>query len=180
MKSILVVLLFALSLTAFAAKPPSSLTIAPNPVTLNSGDTQQFTASVTGVAWTTSAGTITKSGLFTAPTVTAQTLVIVTAKVKNVAGTAKVTVNPIAPPPPHQYTATTSWIAPIQTGVTGYNVYRMPFGGSFGLVASAVQDTTYLDTTVLNGVVYIYVVTAMYDNVESGYSNEATATIPEF
>src|SRR6266403_4729162 len=52
--------------------------------TVASGGTQQFTATVAGltntaVTWTTTAGSVSSSGLFTAPTVLANTTVTVTA-----------------------------------------------------------------------------------------------------
>ncbi len=61
-----------------------SVTVSPSSASLTSGTTQQFTAtvretSITGVTWSTSAGQISNSGLFTAPTVTALTVVTVTA-----------------------------------------------------------------------------------------------------
>ena len=60
------------------------VTVAPSSVTLNSNQTQQFTAAVTGttntgVTWTASAGAITQAGLFTAPQVNQQTSVSVVA-----------------------------------------------------------------------------------------------------
>src|SRR5262249_47784365 len=61
-----------------------TVTIAPLSVAINSGGQQQFTHTVTGttdttVTWTASAGTIDSAGLFTAPTVTVDTSVTVTA-----------------------------------------------------------------------------------------------------
>jgi peptidoglycan/xylan/chitin deacetylase (PgdA/CDA1 family) len=79
--------------------------ISPTTVTLVSKGTQQFTATVTGttntsVKWTSSAGTVTSTGLFTAPSVTATKLV--TVRVTSLADTnkyakASVTVNPLPP-----------------------------------------------------------------------------------
>ena len=87
-----------------------SITISPTTATLNSGGTQQFTATVTGatdtsVQWqvnqvtggTATIGTISSTGLYTAPTVSATTTVAVTA-VANAdntkSATASVTINP--------------------------------------------------------------------------------------
>jgi len=70
------------------------VTIMPPSVTVSSGGTQQFLADVsnssnTAVNWTASAGKISPSGLFTAPTVTSNTTVTVTAtSVANAAQTA--------------------------------------------------------------------------------------------
>ncbi len=59
------------------------IAISPTNPTIISGHTQQFTATVSGtvnthVSWSTSAGAITASGLFTAPKVTSTTAVTVT------------------------------------------------------------------------------------------------------
>ena len=61
--------------------PPVSVKVAPDNVTLNGGQTQQFTTGNTPVTWTIlGAGTISSAGLYTAPSsVTAQQTVIVTA-----------------------------------------------------------------------------------------------------
>jgi hypothetical protein len=61
-----------------------TVTVSPASVSLTSGATQQFTATVretslTGVTWSASAGQISSAGLFTAPTVTAPSVVTVTA-----------------------------------------------------------------------------------------------------
>jgi hypothetical protein len=61
-----------------------SVTVSPTSSTLTSGNTQQFSATVVGstntaVTWASSSGTISSSGLFTAPTVSAGTSVTVTA-----------------------------------------------------------------------------------------------------
>ena len=60
----------------------AALTLSPSSTTVVSGGTQQFTAKVSGtsnpaVKWSTSAGTISSSGLFTAPSVTSSQTVIV-------------------------------------------------------------------------------------------------------
>ncbi len=85
-----------------ATQQTVAVSVSPTTATLNSGNTQQFTATVTGstntaVTWTASAGTISSAGLFTAPTVTAATAVTVTATSQadtTKSATASVTVNP--------------------------------------------------------------------------------------
>lgn len=63
------------------------------------------------------------------------------------------------------------------TSVTGYNVKRATTaGGPYATIASNVSGTTYLDTGVVNGTTYYYVVTAITAASESGNSNEASAT----
>jgi hypothetical protein len=91
-----------------------AVTLSPSSTTVVSGSTEQFTARVseasnTAVEWSASAGTISRSGLFTAPTVTSsQTVIVKTTTVADARAeaTAEVTVvplsigpTPIAPPP---------------------------------------------------------------------------------
>jgi hypothetical protein len=78
------------------------VTISPATATVSSGGTQQFGAAVsntsnTAVTWTASAGTVSSSGLFTAPTVKANTTVTVTAtSVADTTKSASATVSVIA------------------------------------------------------------------------------------
>jgi len=79
-------ILSGLSSNLFAGTcgPSAGVSISPTAATVASGGTQQFTATVTGltntaVTWTATAGSVSSSGLFTAPTVTANTTVTVTA-----------------------------------------------------------------------------------------------------
>jgi hypothetical protein len=65
-------------------QPPVSISVAPGKVTISSAGTQQFLATVlnttnTAVTWTTTGGTISSAGSFTAPTVTSNTSVTITA-----------------------------------------------------------------------------------------------------
>jgi peptidoglycan/xylan/chitin deacetylase (PgdA/CDA1 family) len=94
------------SVFAFAVKPTRiTVAISPATATLYSGATKEFTATVSGTAntavtWSTTAGTITTGGLYTAPVVAAITTTYVTAT--SVADTAKkattlITVNPLPP-----------------------------------------------------------------------------------
>jgi hypothetical protein len=67
-----------------ANKSNVTISVAPTSVSVNSSATAQFDATVsnstnTATTWTASQGTISSSGLFTAPTVTANTSVVVTA-----------------------------------------------------------------------------------------------------
>jgi len=82
----------------------TSISVSCSPSTVGSGGTSQCSAFVsgtgnfsTGVTWSTSAGSITSSGLLTAPTVTTSTTVTVTAtstQNTSVSGSANVTVTP--------------------------------------------------------------------------------------
>jgi hypothetical protein len=86
--------------------PPISVTVAPKTLTLSSGGSQEFLATVlyttnTAVTWTASAGTIDANGNFYAPTVTSNTSVTITATSvadTTKSGTAKVTVSTTKPP----------------------------------------------------------------------------------
>ena len=63
----------------------------------------------------------------------------------------------------------------------GYNVYRgtQPGGPYSKLNTSLLSGTTYTDANVQSGTTYYYVSTAVNSgNVESAYSNQATAAIP--
>jgi len=65
--------------------------------------------------------------------------------------------------------------------VVGYFVYRSSkSSGPYAKVNSAADaSTSYSDSTVANGQVYYYVVTAVdSSNIESAYSNQASVTIP--
>ena len=79
-----------------------SVGVSPASATLSSNQTQQFTAAVsgtsnTGVKWSSAGGSVDANGLYTAPTVNAQTGVIVTATSNadsSKSASAPVTVNP--------------------------------------------------------------------------------------
>jgi len=94
------------NLTAGTCGPSSAVSILPTTATVASGGTQQFTATVTGstntaVTWSATAGSVSSSGLFTAPTVSTNTTVTVTATsqaLTSQSASATVTVIPSAPP----------------------------------------------------------------------------------
>jgi fibronectin type 3 domain-containing protein len=69
------------------------------------------------------------------------------------------------------YTATLTWAA--VSGATGYDIRRATAsGGPYSLVASNVAATTYKDTSLSNGTLYYYVITAVNQNGESAPANE--------
>jgi hypothetical protein len=75
---------FSVSIVAAVAQPAVSLQISPLNSSVASGAKQQFAATVTntsnsGVVWATTAGTISRSGLFTAPNVSTASTGLVTA-----------------------------------------------------------------------------------------------------
>ena len=100
--------------------------VSPANATVVSGGTQQFTATVTGtsnvaVTWSATAGTISNSGLFTAPVVSGITMATVTATSvaqPSSSGSASVTINPAGPPPPPVPTITTTTIPDATAGVS--------------------------------------------------------------
>lgn len=74
-----------------------------------------------------------------------------------------------------------SWIASTTSTVAGYNVYRSAIsGGPYTMVSPApVTSTIFSDLSVSAGSTYYYVVTAVDSaGVESSYSNQAGAVIP--
>jgi len=78
-----------------------------------------------------------------------------------------------------QHTVDLTWNA--SSGAVGYNVYRGSVsGGPYTMINSALDSTTaYTDNTVVSGQTYYYVATAVdASSNESGYSNQATAVIP--
>jgi hypothetical protein len=97
--------------------------VSPANATVVSGGTQQFTATVTGtsnvaVTWSATAGTMSNSGLFTAPVVSAITMATVTATSvvqPSSSDSASVTINPPPPPVP---TITTTTIPDATAGVS--------------------------------------------------------------
>ncbi len=91
----------------------------------------------------------------------------------NFTGTASV------PSVPH--TVSLNWKASTSSNIKGYNVYRASLaGGAFSkLNSTPLSGTTYVDSTVSSGRTYYYVTTALNtSDVESAYSNQATAVVP--
>jgi fibronectin type 3 domain-containing protein len=81
---------------------------------------------------------------------------------------------------PVQHSVSLSWDASTSPEV-GYNVYRSTqSGGPYTKLNSSVLITlAYTDSSVQSGSTYFYAATAVdSNNVESAYSNIATAVIP--
>ena len=81
------------------------------------------------------------------------------------------------------YEVNLTWDAPTSSTdpVAGYNVYRAPSGSTSyqQLNSAAVTQTTYVDTTVLNGQTYDYIVESVdASGVTSSPSNMAAVPIP--
>lgn len=94
------------SATINVSAPSVVIDVSPSTVTLVSGTTQQFTATVTGttntaVTWSTTGGTVSSSGFYTAPTVGGAYVVKATSVADTTkSGTANVTVNAPSGPAP--------------------------------------------------------------------------------
>jgi Abnormal spindle-like microcephaly-assoc'd, ASPM-SPD-2-Hydin len=79
------------------------------------------------------------------------------------------------------HTVGLSWNASTSQ-VVGYNVYRGTLaGGPYTKINGAVEtSTSFTDNAVQGGTTYYYVTTAVDgNNVESGYSNQASAVVPQ-
>jgi len=84
---------------------------------------------------------------------------------------------------PRVYAVDLSWDAPLDSAdpVAGYNVYRSPAGSArYELLNSSVDpNTTYVDTTVKNGLSYDYIIESVDSSgIESVPSAVASVTIP--
>ena len=78
------------------------------------------------------------------------------------------------------HTVTLNW-SPSTSTVSGYYVYRTTVSGSSyaPVTSSPMTSTQFTDSTVQSGQTYYYVVTAVNpSNVQSSYSNQATAIVP--
>jgi hypothetical protein len=80
---------------------------------------------------------------------------------------------------PSGHSVVLSWTASATPGVT-YKLFRATSsGGPYTSVSSGLAAPGYTDTSVASGVTYYYVAVAVSAaNVESGYSNQATAVVP--
>ena len=81
---------------------------------------------------------------------------------------------------PVQHTVTLRW-SPSTSSVAGYHIYRGTVSGGPYSLLNPTPDTatSYTDASVVSGKQYFYVATAVDSKgEESGYSNEASATIP--
>jgi len=172
--------------------PPSvSVSISPTNTSLQVGQSQQFSAAVSGTTNTAanwlvsgilggnlSVGTISSAGLYTAPTSVPSSPVTVTAQSAyqpSSSATASVTITaPVASYVNLSWTASASSVA-------GYNLYRSAQAtGPFARINSSLDTATvYTDNTVVSGQTYYYATTAVDSSgLESGYSNLAQAIIP--
>lgn len=158
-----------------------SVSVSPTSASLLTGGARQFTAIVSGtsnvsVTWKATGGTISSTGLYTAPAMAGSYTVTAT----SAADTTKSASASVSVAIPVQHQATLSWTAS-SSPVMGYNVYRGPqTGGPYTrLNTGIITANTFVDTTVVSGETYFYVATAVSSlGVESGFSNEVVAVIP--
>jgi hypothetical protein len=167
-----------------------SVSISPTNTSLQVGQSQQFSAQVTGttntgvnwlvsgiLAGNTSVGTISSAGLYTAPGNVPSSPVTVTAQSvanPNTYGSTSVTVTPQV-----QHSVSLYWSD--TASVAGYNVYRgtQSTGPFVRINPSLDTATVYTDNSVTSGQTYYYAATAVdTSGVESTYSNVAQAAIP--
>jgi Putative Ig domain len=109
-----------------------SVTVSPTSTTLTSGNTKQFSATVQGtsntaVSWSASGGTVSSSGLFTAPNVTNSTSATVTAT-SNADTTKKSSATVAVNPPASVFNITTSAVPGAQSG----SAYSFPLSAAGG------------------------------------------------
>jgi hypothetical protein len=158
-----------------------AVSIAPKTVAIPEKWQQQFAATVsgssnTGVTWavTQGTGTITQSGVYTAPQ-SVETEVVTATSQADSTKSASATITVAAP-----HSVSLSWLASSSSSISYYNVYRGTVsGGPYSLLKNGVSSTSYTDSNVQSGSTYYYVTTAVDSTgTESGYSDEAQALIP--
>jgi hypothetical protein len=155
-----------------------TVTLTPNPATVVVGATLGFSATVIGtsntaVTWTTSAGSISATGVLTAP-VSATSLTVTATSVANATKSASVSVTVSALEAPANLTAsngtTLSWTG-TQSGVS-YRVLRSsPAPGAYSQLA-LVSVPNYVDAAVTIGQQYYYVIEAVSGEAVGPRSNE--------
>jgi Bacterial Ig-like domain (group 2) len=158
-----------------------SITISPPSTAMPEQWQQQFTAAVsgtsnTGATWavTQGSGTITQTGLYTAPQVAETDIVSVTSQADATkSASATVTVTAL-------HSVSLTWSPSTSSNINYYNVYRGTVNaGPYSLLKSGVTSTSYGDGSVHSGNRYYYVTTAVdLTGTESAYSDQATVVIP--
>jgi hypothetical protein len=91
-----------------------------------------------------------------------------------------VTFSGVGTQPPTVYSVDLSWAPSSTPGILSYDVYRGTVaGGPYSFLTSVpVTSVSYVDTTAQVGQIYYYVVTSISaNNVQSSYSNVATAIV---
>jgi len=136
------------------------------------GSHQSLTSTATWTSSTPSVATIAAGGMATGVAAGSTTI---QATVGSISGSTTLTVTQVI------HSVALAWTASISSGISGYNAYRATVsGGPYTPVNSGlIANTNFSDQTVLSGVTYYYVTTAVdSQGMESAYSNEAVATVP--
>lgn len=181
----------AASATVSISPVSVSVSISPTNASVMVGQSQQFGATLSGagsgtVNWlvsgvfggNSSVGTVSTTGLYTAPTTVPPGLVTVTAQSASYpasSANASVTVTQ-----PVSHSVSLSWTE-TSSSVVGYYIYRgaQPTGPFNKLNSSPEPATVYTDSTVVGGQTYYYATTAVNSTgAESAYSKVAQALIP--
>jgi len=170
-------------LTITTQAGPVTVSVTPSSGTVASGGLQQFIAQVknttnSNVSWSTSTGSITASGMFSAPVVTSDGTATIVAT--SVADPSKRATAVFTVKAPIQHSVSLNWWASPSSNVVFYNAYRAStHGGPYALTASAITGLAYSDMAVQAGTTYYYVVTATNDRgQESIESGEVSASVP--
>jgi hypothetical protein len=169
------------ALAVVSAPQQVTVSISPGSSSINEGTQVQLTATVSGLSNTTvtwavtrGSGTITQSGLYTAPRAAENDVITATSQADNTKSvSASITVLP-----PHSVSL--NWDASTSTNVAFYKIYRGTLsGGPYSVLTSNVKATTYTDSTVQSGGIYYYVTSAVDTaGTESILSNELQSVIP--
>jgi len=157
-----------------------AIAVSPANASVGEANQVQFTAVVSGlsntaVTWavTRGSGTISQSGLYTAPRAAESDVITATSQADNTkSANASITVLP-----PHSVSL--NWSASA-SAVAFYKVYRGTMsGGPYNVLTTNLKATTYTDSTVQSGGTYYYVTSAVdIAGAESIFSNEFQSVIP--
>ena len=143
--------------------PVVAVTVSPANASVVEANQVQFAVTVSGVSnkavtWVVSKGkgTITQSGVYTAPSTAENDVITATSQADNTkSANASITVLP-----PHSVSL--DWSASPTTTVASYKVYRGTLsGGPYSLLGSNIKGTSYTDSAVQSGAAYYYVTTAV-------------------
>ena len=171
----------ASSIVSVSAAQTISVSISPASLSMAQNGQQQFAATVSGsndtaVAWsvTKGTGTITQSGLYTAPQALETDIAVATSQADS-SKSASATITVVAP-----HAVALSWSPSSSDDISYYKVYRGTVsGGPYNLLTNDVSSTSYTDPSVQSGSTFYYVTTAVDSTGEEGaYSNQAQAVIP--
>jgi hypothetical protein len=173
---------FASAIVIVSAPQTVVVSVSPSAITAQPAQQVQFTATVSGISntavtWsvTQGSGTITQTGLYTAPQGIENDIITATSQADpSKSARASITLIP-------QHSVALSWLAPpSSTTVAFYNVYRGTVkGGPYSLLGTNVTSTHYTDAMVQSGTTYFYVTTTVDPaKVESAFSNEFQSIVP--